>query len=719
MTRIQRAFYACLATVACGACDCNEGGVGRLNPVMVVEPEAVDFGEVPLGVRVQAALTIRNSGSAMLELLSFEVGDGIFKRANAPMNLLPPTGSDVLLVEARPDVLGEHRGHARIASDDPLAPIVEVPITLIAIPQPPCDDGNPCTLDQFDAELNDCQHTFVDGSSCESADKCIEGAVCSQGVCLGTPKTCDDQSTCTRDFCRQTTGECIFLEDVRNCEDDNPCTVDSCAENGCEHVALPSGSPCDDGDLCTTGDSCFTGECRGTGIPDGSACDDNDSCTVADTCTAGVCGGDSIIESANEGEEVFSFPLISWENAFIHRREVSMSNDGVMYVLDHLPLMNPDGLTHVVTAMEQCGTEHYTFAYRPPDTHVLVRFVRREMQVQTDNTVRVVVGVRQLPSDGYRPETTTYLLDQDGNVLLSRIQTLGGETGRALLPDGSHIFGVIFPLTTGEPTPEMPAEQNLVVVREDVSGNVLWRHERSSFDWAEFLGVAGPRVLFWASGRFGALDFNTGNLVWSADTAHITKEMALSTNLNLGVARATDQLIGVEILHGNQVFAYPAEPDNTYVPRTDPVISSDGRVLVLMQRNNAETFRGEGLDWVELAPDGTVMSSTPLDYMFPEEFGLTRHEDDPYPTVADDGVSYVGYGSKFWAIEPGGGVRWTLTSSVPNAYTGTVPLLRNDGVVLISEDHRTIKGIRSNGGRMSETGWASFRHDNRRTNFTP
>jgi outer membrane protein assembly factor BamB len=707
------------ALIAAGGCDCNEGGVDKLDPALVIDPVSVDFGEVPLGVRVQAALTISNAGEAMLEAKAALVGDPIFARANNPLERLPPAGSDVLIIEATPTVLGEHKGVVRFQSDDPLSPTLDVNLFLIAVPVPPCDDGNPCTADAFDASVNDCAHEFTDGVACSPADKCITTAVCSQGVCLGTPKVCDDQSTCTRDFCRQTTGECIFLESADNCDDDNPCTADACVGNGCVHDALPSGSPCDDFDLCTVGDSCFAGECKGSGVPNGSTCDDHDSCTAQDTCLDGVCRGSSIIEPHAEGEEIFSYPLTVWDDAFLHRREVSLSNDGVMYGLDHLPLTNPEGLTHVVFAMHQCGTELYQFAYRPPDTHVLVRFVRREMQIDTDNTVRVVVGVRQLPDDGYRPETTTYLLDQDGNVKLSRIQTLGGENGRALLPDGSHIFGVIFPLTEGPPTPDMPAMQNLVVVREDNSGNVLWRHERSSWDWAEFLGVAGPRVLFWSEGRFGALDFNTGNTVWTAETAHITKEMSLSTALNLGVARATDQLIGVEILHGNQVFAFPATPDPSYVPRTDPVIAADGRVLVLMQRNNADSTVALGLDWVELDPTGAVMSTTSLPYVFPDDFGSTRHEDDPYPTVADDGVSYVGYGNMFWAIEPGGQVRWTLTAAEPNAYTGTVPLLRDDGVLLISESHRVVKGIRSNGGRMSETGWASFRHDNRRTNFTP
>jgi hypothetical protein len=171
---------------------------------------------------------------------------------------------------------------------------------------------------------------------------------------------------------------------------------------------------------------------------------------------------------------------------------------------------------------------------------------------------------------------------------------------------------------------------------------------------------------------------------------------------------------------GHEIFSFPPTLDPTYVPRTDAVIAADGRVLVLMQRNDATTAtKAVGLDWVELAADGTVMTTTRLPYEFPDDEGLTASEDDPYPTVADDGISYVGYGNMFFAIDPGGRIRWSITSTVPNAFTGTAPLLRDDGVLLISEDNRLVRGIKTNGGKMSAEGWASFRHDRRRTNFTP
>ncbi len=721
-------FPLLLALAACS--DCEGGGLTEVRAAIVVDPMLLDMGEVVLGVRAQGALTVRNRGNGALDLSEVTlVEPGIFAFVEPPFSALGPSLSGVLTVEATPDSLGEHKTRLKIVSNDPDRPELSITIRLLAIEAPPCDDGNVCTEDWFDTEANDCAHRFVDGTSCESADKCIINAVCSQGVCLGEPKICKDDNPCTQDYCRQIDGECLFIEEQGICDDNNPCTTDSCSIAGCANEPVANGTACDDMDLCTRNDACFAGECRGAGAADGTTCDDLNSCTVGDTCRSGVCEGQSILGSLAEGSTAFEYPMTMWnERAFLHRREVSLSENDNFYGLDHLNLPNNQGFTHVVFSMNQCGTERFQFAYRPPDNNVLVSYVRRGIQLETGDRLRLFVGVRQRPQDGFRPQTTSYSLDGDGNVLGSQIQRLGGETGRSLLPDGGRIYGVIFPITQGPPLPNEPSQQNLVVVREDSAGRVLWRHERASWDWGEFLGVAGPRVLFWAAGRFGALDFNTGATVWTQRTAYTSDEMALSTQLNLGIIRTkpvltgdSGQLIGFEILEGNQVFAFPPEPSDLYFPRTEPVIAADGTIGAMMQTNQAK-FQPSSLEWVELDKQGQVLSRTPLPYVFPEDFGQSRHEDyrdDPYPTVADDGITYVGYGNRFWAINKGGGLRWTLTSTAENGFTGTVPVLRDDSILLISDGSRGVVGVKTNGGKMSESGWASFRHDGRRTNYTP
>lgn len=717
-----------------GGCQaCDEPGLRVVEPRLEIDPPSLDLGDVPLEVRAQGTLTLRSTGEATLRIedIRLEGEPEGFGLSRVPEGSIPPGLSEVLVVTFQSQRLGPFEATVVVTSDDPARPVREVRLTARAVEPPPCDDGNVCTADAFDPSQNGCVHTFSDGVACEPADRCIVDAVCSEGVCLGRPRLCDDDNPCTRDFCRQIDGECLFLEETDLCDDGNPCTADSCGPQGCMHEPVPSGVACDDGDLCTVDDACFSGRCTGAGLADGSPCDDQNSCTEGDTCRAGVCSGRSIVELASEGEVLFQIPLAAWEErAFLHRREVSLGDSGTFYGLDHLNRPNNQGLIHVVVALRQCGTMAYEFRYQPPDANVQVSFVRRAIQVDPRDHVRLVVGVRQRPEDGFRPHTTTYLLDETGEVDLAIIQRPGGETGRSLLPDGSEVFGVIFPLSEGPPTSGMPSRQNLVVVREDVSGTPLWRHERASGEWAEFLGVAGPRVLFWALGRFGALDFNTGATVWTRETPFTSDEMALSTVLNLGIIRTKPsfsadggQLIAVEILSGFEVFQFPPASDQLYFPRTEPVIGATGVIGVMMQRNSGPD-QPERLEWVELDEEGQLLSTTPLPYQFPSDFGMTRHEDfrdDPYPTVADDGITYVGYGDTFWAIEPsGGGIRWSFTSTLsPNAFTGTVPLLRGDGVLLVSEASRRIIGIRTNGGRMSEDGWASFRHDGRRTNYTP
>jgi outer membrane protein assembly factor BamB len=713
------------ALVAVGACQCDDGGVSALDVRLEITPLEIDFGSVPLGVEVRRSVTVSNVGAVAIAIPRSAVVGTIPVRleAEAPA-ALPPGSSIALVLLARPTELGLRTGALELSTDAPERPDRRVGLSVTGIEPPPCDDGNTCTEDVFDPVSNACQHRFADGIACQPADRCIVGAVCQNGVCLGSSKSCDDDSPCTRDLCRQIDGTCLNLPDERGCDDDNPCTADACGPEGCTHAPLANGTPCDDGDLCTRGDACFSGVCEGTGAIDGEACDDGDSCTEDDVCLGGRCQGRSRVEAAAEGEVVFRFDLTDWPGGFLHRREVSLGDDGTLFALDHLPLTNPIGLSHVVTTMAQCGTSRYEFAYRPPDSFVLVRYVRREMQLQPDDTLRIVVGVRQLPENGFLPQTTAYVIDRDGNVIDSKIRATGGETGRSLLPDGSHIFGVVWPV--GDPLDPMGPRQNLVVVREDTSGQVLWRHERTSEEWAEFLGVAGPRVLFWSEFRFGALDFNTGSLVWSQPTTYIAKEMALSTRLNLGLARVGNtiprsQILAVELLEGNEVFRFPPEEKLEYLPRTDPIIAADGRIIVIMQR--ADTSFGyvpTELEFVELGPDGAVLTTASLPYAFPGAWQeVFQAEDDSQAAVTEDGVTFVGFGDSFFSIDPGGQVRFTVTSSIPNAFTGSVPLVRDDGVVLISEDRRRFLGVRSHGGRMSTGGWPVFRHDGRRTNHTP
>lgn len=722
MRRNARYALTTLFLVANG-CNCDDSGLGELSSLFSVTPSTLQLPSKPIEVKSTGSLTLVNTGESVLTLVKATVTSTIFSFELEVPRALAPAESLVVTVNAEASHIGQFEAEAIFGTADN-GPSATVLLRYETVAKPPCDDGNICTEDLFDVATETCSHRYTDDIPCLSADRCIVNASCSQGVCRGESKLCNDDSPCTRDFCRQIDGECIFVENNAACDDENPCTTDVCSSSGCENTPVENGFSCDDQDACTSQDACFNGLCLGRGVNENGPCDDLNSCTDNDRCIGGACTGTSIIDGQQEGEIVFDYRLSDWPKAFVHRREVSLSDDQIAYFLDHHPLEPPQGMAHVISTMKQCGTPDYEFSYQPPDGLVYVRYVRREMQLQLDNTLRICVGVRQLPENGYAAQTTTYLLDRNGQSISSQVRAKGGETGRSLLPDGSHVYGVVWPLTEGAPSETEPSQQNLLIVREAQTGQILWQHERTSLDWAEFLGVAGPRVLFWSNFRFGALDLNTGATVWTQPTNFIAKEMALSTQLNLGVARVgmeyqNSQILGVELLNGREVFVYPESEDLTYLPRTDPVITPDGRIVVLMQRSRISPFIPLGLDWVELEPDGQVRTTTPLPYTFPVGWELTRVEDDPYIAIAEDGVGYVGYGDQFWAVNPGGDVRWTVTSTLPHGFTGTAPLIRDDNTLLVTDGHRRVLGIRTNGAKLAQDGWPTFRHDNRRTNFTP
>jgi len=149
-----------------------------------------------------------------------------------------------------------------------------------------CDDKNPCTTDLcMDGE---CVHEMAEGGACDDWNKCTEGDQCTaEGLCAGTPLSCDDVDQCTKDSCAP--------------------------ESGCEHKSLPEWTPCDDGDGCTKDDTCADGECSGMPVVcddenvctsescdpetgacvtkdlDSTQCNDEDECTAGDACAGGQC----------------------------------------------------------------------------------------------------------------------------------------------------------------------------------------------------------------------------------------------------------------------------------------------------------------------------------------------------------------------------------------------------------------------------------------------
>ena len=172
-----------------------------------------------------------------------------------------------------------------------------------------CDDGNMCTSNVCNETTGNCEATN-NMQLCDDLDACTENDVCVNGVCLGIPKICNDENSCTDDSCNSVSGICENVNnDNNNCTDDNECTLNDFCSNGeclsqsevncndsnictsdiCDTLTgdcliINEQGPCDDLDECTLNDHCIWGHCVGTPID----CDDQDQCTH-DICINGTC----------------------------------------------------------------------------------------------------------------------------------------------------------------------------------------------------------------------------------------------------------------------------------------------------------------------------------------------------------------------------------------------------------------------------------------------
>ena len=170
-----------------------------------------------------------------------------------------------------------------------------------------CDDGNPCTDDQCVPEEG-CAHV-ANELSCEDGDPCTTGDACADGICHGGAYSeacpdCDPLSdTCEEDLgdgdacngrllCVE--GRCVLdPSSVIQCAltGETDCMKGVCdpADGACSLAAAPEDAPCSDGNPCTADDACVTGACEGSfdaSIPD-CGCDPED-----DTCEALMGDGD-------------------------------------------------------------------------------------------------------------------------------------------------------------------------------------------------------------------------------------------------------------------------------------------------------------------------------------------------------------------------------------------------------------------------------------------
>lgn len=120
--RSFRYSLACLGLALAG-CECDDG-LGALRGVVEASPDPLDFGDVPVGAEKTLTLTLRNPGTFLLRIETFE--------ATGPF--LAPTGSATIAaggrtevsVGFRPTAIGAHSGKLTITTDAAENAVTEV-----------------------------------------------------------------------------------------------------------------------------------------------------------------------------------------------------------------------------------------------------------------------------------------------------------------------------------------------------------------------------------------------------------------------------------------------------------------------------------------------------------------------------------------------------------------------------------------------------------------
>lgn len=112
----------------------GEGGTTLEDPAITVSPSSRDFGTVAFGASAAQEFTVTNAGGMPLSVSSASITGTDAASFAIPLNTV--TGqtieagqSRILGVSFSPSRLGNHAAILRLASNDPLAPVKEVPLT--------------------------------------------------------------------------------------------------------------------------------------------------------------------------------------------------------------------------------------------------------------------------------------------------------------------------------------------------------------------------------------------------------------------------------------------------------------------------------------------------------------------------------------------------------------------------------------------------------------
>jgi endonuclease/exonuclease/phosphatase family metal-dependent hydrolase len=147
---------------------------------------------------------------------------------------------------------------------------------------PDCDDGLECTADSCNESTDSCDHQ-PDNALCDDGLICNGFEICLAGVCQnGSPLNCDDGNRCTEDLCNDELDICEHIPSDLPCDDGLFCNgAETCnVIFGCQAGVAPD---CSDGVDCTV-DACDEAADACAHDPDDGACDDGLFCNGTESC---------------------------------------------------------------------------------------------------------------------------------------------------------------------------------------------------------------------------------------------------------------------------------------------------------------------------------------------------------------------------------------------------------------------------------------------------
>jgi hypothetical protein len=283
-----------------GGCQCDtppalDGARGGFE----AQEAELDFGRVLEGQKVRRAVTVLSTGRAQTAVTASTEGDGLFLAAASEVEVSGGGTAPLEVVFTAGN--GPAQGRLVLAGGGHTVTVV---LRGLGVRPLACVPSGPCRESRFDLESGTCVESPAgDNAPCTPESRCMENGRCLGGVCLGSPRRCDDDNPCTTDACNPERG-CVTAP-VACPQPSNPCKVGVCKrETGCGEADAVDLTPCGSVD-CKTADVCISGTCKSIPTPEGTLCAPATLCQGEGRCTGGEC----MRPDAGELEPTFSQEL--------------------------------------------------------------------------------------------------------------------------------------------------------------------------------------------------------------------------------------------------------------------------------------------------------------------------------------------------------------------------------------------------------------------------